>query len=59
MTLTQVYQRIGVYKRILLDLQTPVVSWEHLSQKTEYVINNSKKIPVTTKYFTEEFKGLL
>ena len=59
MSLTQVCQGIGVYKGILLDLQTPVVSWEHLSQKTEYVINNSKKIPVTTKYFTQKTKGLL
>lgn len=59
MSLTQVCQGIGVYKRILLDLQAPVVSWEYLSQKTEYVINNNKKIPVTTKYFTEEIKGLL
>ena len=59
MSLTKVCQGIGVYKGILLDLQTLVVSWEYLSQKIEYVIINSKKIPITTKYFTEEIKGLL
>ncbi len=33
---SQGYQTIPVYKRILADLLTPVAAWVHLSEKVEY-----------------------